>query len=228
MAKLITGNGTGTAAGAMSPNRKIVSTNKRMGFGNMADQQATTRVIFDAVLLAATTVNTTLRLFEGAKTRQFPLTNLSENKLQAKESIAMERFSVYIIQCTSGTTDALSINPLSYFAQFSRFYAGMMSFSIAQDQVVKRLPLASMYGIFNPKAKFSGYLTTQALATDPVTGYHLPHDVYHFDTPIVIPPMIEFYADITLPPIAVPAGFDYYLAMKVEGLGSLYAPKSTY
>jgi len=222
MAKLLRRGGNGSA------NSKIVNVNNDMGVKNIGNMQGTTRIIYDAVPLAATAVNSTLRLFENAKTRTFPLTNLSENKLQVGESLAMQRFSCYILQCTSGTTFATGVHTFPFFGNFSRFYAGTMSFSIAQDQVIKKLPLASMWGSLNHRSQFAGYLTVQALAADPVTGYTLPHDVYHFDTPIVIPPTIEFYADITLPPITLPAGFDFYFAMKIEGLGSLYAPKSTY
>jgi hypothetical protein len=225
MAKLIAG-GNGNAA--MTANRKIVSVNKRQGFGNMGDQQGTTRVIYDSVLLATTAVNTTVRLFEGAKTRQFPLTNLSENKLQAKESIAMERFSVFILQCATGTTNLQGCTPLGYWAQFGRLYGGVMNFSIAQDQVIKKLPLSSMFAPLNKDSKFFGYYQIQALAADPVTSFQYPQDVYNFDNPIVIPPMIEFYADITIPPVTMPAGSDFYLCMRIEGLGSLYAPKATY
>lgn len=211
-----------------SANSKIVSVNKRQGFGNMGDQQGTTRIIYDSVLLAATTVNTTIRLFEGAKTRQFPLTNLSENKLQAKESLAMERFSIYITQCATGTTTVTGILPLSYHTGLARIYAGQMSFSIAQDQVIKKMPLTSMFSVFNKDSRFMGYYQIQPLAADPVTSFQYSQDVYKFDNPIIIPPMIEFYCDIQIPPIAPTAGIDYYLTMKIEGLGSLYAPKSTY
>lgn len=211
-----------------SANSKIVSVNQNQGVKGIGGMQGTTRVIYDAVLLQATAVNSTLNLFENCKTRAFPLTNLSENKLQVGESIAMQRFSFYIIECTAGTTNVLGTFPLSYFAQFQRLYGGALNFTIAQDQVIKKLPLTSMQASFNPRARFQGYYQFQVLAADPVTSFFMNHDIYHFDNNIIIPPQIEFVAQVQLPPIALPAGFDFYLAMKIEGLGSLYAPKANY
>lgn len=211
-----------------SANQKLVAVNKNLGVKGMAGQQATTRIIYDAVKLATTTVNTTITLFQNCKTRQFPLTNLSENKLQVAESIALQRFSVYIIQCTTGTTDVQDVSPLGYFPQFRRLYASTLDFNIAQNQVIKQMPLASMYAPFNHKSKFMGYFQTQSLATDPLTSYLLPQDIFEFDTNTIIPPQIEFYAQFTVPPIALPSGSDFYLAMKLEGLGSLLAPKANF
>lgn len=215
-------------SGNGSANSKIVTVNAEQGNKGINKMQGTTRIIYDSVPLATTAVNTTLRLFEGAKTRQFPLTNLSENKLQVGESMAMERASFYITECTTGTTNALAVLPLAYFTNFSRIYAGQMSFSIAQDQVIKKLPISSFFAPFNPNSKFYGYYQIQPLAADPVTAFQFPQDVYHFNNNLIIPPGVEFYCDVTIPPITLPAGFDFYLTMKVEGLGSLYAPKSTY
>lgn len=208
---------------------KIGEVNRGQGVHGIDKMQATTRVIYDAVQLATTTTNTTIRLFEGAKTRQFPLTNLSENKLQVGESIAMQRFSIFIMQCTTGTTNCIGISPLMYWPNFTRLYGGQLNFNIAQDQVIKKLPLSAMFSCFNPHSRFIGYYQIQVAATDPVTSFLLPQDIYTFQNNIVIPPQIEFYADITIPPISsLPAGFDSYLMMKIEGLGSLYAPKANY
>lgn len=211
-----------------SASSKIVNVNKAQGNGNIASMQGTSRTIYDAVPLATTTVNSTYRLFEAAKTRNFPLTNLAENKLQKGESMAMEMSSLYIIECTSGTTNAVAVLPLAYFTQLARIYAGQLSFSIAQNQVIKKLPVSNYYAPFNPDSKFFGYYQVQVLAADPVTAFPFPQDVYRFNNDIIIPEGVEFYCDITVPPITLPAGFDFYLCMRISGLGSLYAPKSNF
>lgn len=215
-------------SGVPSANRKIVEVANQQGVQGMQNMQGTTRIIYDAILLAATTTNTTVNLFENCKTRQFPLTNLTENKLQVGEAMALQRFSFYIIQCTTGTTNVLSVQPIAYFPQFHRLYGGVLNFTIAQDTVIKKLPLASMYAPFNPDSRFQGLFQTQPLAADPVTSYLTPQDIFHFDTDIILLPQLEFVAQVQLPPIALPAGSDFYLAMKLEGIGSLYNPKSTF
>lgn len=214
-------------AGGGGAGSKIVSVNSNMGVKGMQNMQGSTRIIFDAVQLAATTTNNTLVLFENCKNRQFPLTNLTENKLQVGESIAMQRFSFYIIECTSGTTNVLDVMPLSFFSQFNRIYGAWFDFQIAQDTVIKRYPLAAMYSAFNKDSRWNSMYQLQPAAGD-LSSSEISHDVSWMDSNIIIPPQLEFRCNITLPPIALPAGFDFYLAMKIEGLGSLFAPKSTY
>jgi hypothetical protein len=215
------------SANGSGAGQKIVAVNNAQGVKGIGSQQGTTRILLDAVQLTATTVNTTINLFENCKTRVFPLTNLQENKLQYAESSAMQRFSCYIIECASGTTNVLDTVPLSYFSQFHRLYGAFMSFSIAQDQVIKKFPLTSLQASFNKNARFIGSNQIQPAAGDLLT-LNLNHDVFEFDNDLIIPPQIEFVASFQIPPIALPSGFDFYFAMKIEGLGSLYAPKANY
>lgn len=212
-----------------SVNQKIVQVNKAQGVKGMGQMQGTTRVIMDAVPLIASANTQTYNLFENCKQRAFPDTNLTENKLQVGESIAVQRFSVFILQKSSVTNQALSVVPLSYFGEFQAIYASFFSFYISQDQVIKKLPLESMYAPFNPYANFMGYYNTQP-AGGALTSWTLPQDVYHMETSLIIPPQIEFMAQLQIPGIpALPAGnYTFHLAMKIEGIGSLYAPKSTY
>lgn len=218
-----------SGSGVQSANRKIVQVNQAQGFGNMSNMQGTTRVIYDAVRIETSANTSTYTLFENCKTRNFPLTNLTENKLQVGETMAIQRFSVFIMGCAAGTTNCTGIFPFSFFALFSRFYGGQLSFNIAQDQVIKKLPLSSMAAPFNPNSKFIGYYQSQPLAADPVTSYTVEHNIYHMDTNLVLPPQIEFNCTITVPALTtLPAVSDWYLMMKMEGIGSLYAPKTTY
>jgi hypothetical protein len=210
-----------------SAGSKIVNVNREMGVKGIGSQQGSTRIIFDAIQLQANPTNGILTLFENCKTRQFPLTNLTENKLQVGESITMQRFSFYIIECTAATTTVLDIVPLSFFAEFNRLYGSWFDFSIAQDTVIKRYPLSAMYSAFNKDSRWNSMYQLQPAAGDLISD-EISHDVSWMDNNIVIPPQIEFKCQITVPPIVLPAGFDFYLAMKIEGLGSLFAPKSTY
>lgn len=215
--------------GVPSANRKIVTTNKKLGVNGIQNMQGTTRVILDAVPLAPTTTKTTLTLFENCKNRQFPLTNLTENKLQVGESIAVEQWTIFIMQTLTATGQLLSVFPLSYFPQFHRHYGAFLSFSIAQDQVIKKQPLQSMFSVFNPNAKFMG-LTQQQPAAGDLATYNYSQDIYRTKTDLIIPPQIEFVASLEVPAIDLPAGaiYSWHMAMMIEGLGSLFAPKSTY
>ena len=215
--------------GVPSANEKIVQVNANQGIKGLNKMQGTTRVIMDSVKLATAATSQTYNLFENCANRQFPLTNIPENKLQIGESIVVQRFSLYITQTTTNTTDALSVTPFDYFASLKRLYASQLTFFIAGDQVIKKLPLASMYAPFNPDAKFMGLYQFQPAAGDFQT-FNIPHDIYHMRTNLVIPQLLEFVASVQVPALTLPAigAYDYYLTMKIEGIGSLYAPKGTY
>lgn len=210
-----------------SANTKIVQTNKRLGVDGIGKMQGTTRIIYDSIKLANTTTSTVLTLFKDANNRRYPFTNLSENKLQVGESMAMQRFSFQLVTTVVGTDEVQGIFPLYYFPQFARMYRSDMSFSIAQSQVIKALPLQSMYAPFNRNSNFYGMYQLQPAAGD-LASFGLPHDVFHFDNDIIIPPQIEFQLDLQIPLITLPAGSDWYLMCTLEGLGSLYSPKANF
>lgn len=212
-------------------NTKIVRVNKEMGATNIAQQQGTTRIIYDSLLITNTTTRQTYRFFENVNTRQFPLTNLTENKLQIGESIAMQRFSFSLLSCIKNTLTVINILPLDNIqGQGNAMYRSDLNIQIAQDTVVKKLPLHSMYAPFNKDSKFYGQILVNPGVPALEANLGIPNDVFHFDNPIIIPPQIEFIAELQMPAIASPINpdIDTYLVMTLEGLGSLYAPKSTY
>lgn len=215
-----------------SVNRKIVSVNKNMGAKNIGGQQGTTRVIYDSLEITNPSAKQTLRFFENVNTRQFPFTNLNENKLQIGESIALQRFSVCLL-----TVDAngavLNVLPMDNIASGTNpLYRSDMSIQIAQDTVVKKLPLHTMYAPFNKDAKFYGQILVNPGTPALEANIGMPNDVYHFDNPIIIPPQIEFVVELQLPKfvgtVTPIEGAKTFMLLTLEGLGSLYAPKSTY
>ena len=212
--------------------RKITRVTDAMGVKGIGKMQGTTRIIYDAIVLQSSTTQQTIKFFEDVNTRKFPYTNISENKLQVAETIAMQRFSFAILEIDITNPAApliVSINPLASIGQFKPLYRSDLSMSIAQDQVIKKLPLQSMYSAFNRNSQFNG---SQTFGTNPgaTTSFEVSHDVFHFDNPIVIPPQIEFVADLQIPAFTLPAApnREWRIMMTLEGLGSLFAPKSTY
>lgn len=211
--------------------RKITRVTDKMGVKGIGNMQGTTRIIYDAIVLQSSTTQQTIKFFEDVNTRKFPYTNISENKLQVAETIAMQRFSMAILEVDI-TNPALplivSINPLASIGQFKPLYRSDLSISIAQDQVVKKLPLQALYSAFNRNSQFNGSQTFGAGGT--TTSFEVSHDVFHFDNPIVIPPQIEFVAQLQIPAFTLPVApnREWRMMMTLEGLGSLFAPKSTY
>lgn len=208
-------------------NTKIVRVNDNIGAKNINKMQGTTRVLYDAVKFVTSANNVTLNFFENVNLKKFPFTNISENKLQVGETIAVQRFSFAIMNCVLNTGTVTLIKPIAYEPTFWGLYASQMSFSIAQDQVLKKIPLHTMYAPFNKNSRFFGNAVNQAVG-GPMLSTEEPQDVFHLDNPIVIPPQIEFTAQLQIPPVTVTDTSDFYMVMTIEGLGSLFSPKATY
>lgn len=208
---------------------KIPAVGKKLGIQGLEKMQGTTRSIYDSLKLQNTTTNTVLTFFQNVKNRQFPFTNLSENKLQVGEALAMQRYSLMVIEFQPSTQAVKSVNCLAALSEFKVLYRSDLSFNIAQDQVVKNQPTHNMYSAFNKDAKFNG---SQTFGTNPglTSSFEVSHDVFHFDNNIVIPPNIEFTAQLQITPVTLPATPDreWHLCLTLEGLGSLYAPKANY
>ena len=211
---------------------KIPQVTSKMGIKGIANMQGTTRIIYDSIRLANTTTISAIQFFENVNTRKFPFSNIPENKLQVGETIAMQRFSLSII--TVDTTNpalprVVQQEPMGSLLEFRSLYRSDLSIAIAQDTVVKKLPVHTMYAPLNKDSRFCG---ANIFGTNPGTTatFEVPHDVFHFDNPIVIPPQIEFTATLQVNPITLPiaANTEWHLCLTVEGLGSLFAPKSNY
>lgn len=211
---------------------KIPSVTAKMGIKGIDKMQGTTRIIYDSIKLANTTTISAIQFFENVNTRKFPFANIPENKLQVGETIAMQRFSLSVIEVDTTNPSApfvTSQNPMAYQLNFQSLYRSDLSIQIAQDTVVKKLPIHAMYAPLNKDSRFIG---TETFGTNPgfTTSFEKPHDVFHFDNPIVIPPQIEFTATMQITPLTLPAtpNREWHLCLTVEGLGSLFAPKANY
>ncbi len=211
---------------------KIPQVTSKMGIKGIANMQGTTRIIYDSIKLASTTTISAIQFFENVNTRKFPFSNIPENKLQVGETIAMQRFSLSIIEVDITNPAAPVVKgqePLGSQLDFRNLYRSDLSIAIAQDTVVKKLPIHAMYAPFNKDSRFVG---TNTFGTNPgiTTSFEIPHDVFHFDNPIVIPPQIEFTATMQVNPITLPAtpNREWHLCLTIEGLGSLFAPKANY
>jgi len=211
---------------------KIPQVTSKLGIKGISNMQGTTRIIYDSIKLANTTTISAIQFFENVNTRKFPFSNIPENKLQVGETIAMQRFSLSIIGVdvtNPAQPKVTGQEPLGANLEFRSLYRSDLSIAIAQDTVVKKLPIHTMYAPFNKDSKFCG---ANIFGNNPgiTTSFEVPHDVFHFDNPIVIPPQIEFTATLQVNPITLPVipNQEWHLCLTIEGLGSLFAPKANY
>lgn len=183
---------------------KIVGVNNQLGNTSIAQQQGTSRVIYDSLPLDATLFQ--LNFFENVQTRIFPFTNLNQNRLNPGESMTINRMYFYVMVAAAPPV-VTATNSLAAAAATAGLYASNFSVNIAQQEIIKKFPLTSMQSQFNRAAKF------------------VQNDVIEFENNIVIPPQLEFTVTVNLPGYAAVA--NSFLVCVIEGLGSLLAPKTT-
>ena len=218
----------------MTPNanRKIVTVANSMGIQNANKQQGTTRIIYDALPITSSATTQTLRFFENVNNRKFPFTNLNDNKLNVGETLALQYFSVSIMNVDSGTDKVGGIQCLDNLnGGTNSLYRSDLTVKIAEDTVVKKLPLQSMFAPFNKDSKFYGNLQVNPGNTTGLwADIGRPHDCFHFVNPIILVQQLELVIELQIPAFTgnFQAGQDYYLVLTLEGLGSLFAPKTAY
>lgn len=216
---------------ANNVNRKIVRVNDNMGVKGINKQQGTTRYIYDCLPINNVASNTTLHFFQGVANRQFPFTNLNQNKLNIGESLALQRFSLCLLGTNSTTGAVTSVLPIDNLAAGTNaLYRSDLTVNIAQTEVITKLPIHTMYAPFNKKAQFYGQVLVNPGEPTQIANLGIPHDVFHFDSDVIIPPQLEFVAHLQLPAfnLNLATGQNFFLMLTLEGFGSLFAPKATF
>ena len=187
--------------------QQIVGVNQRLGNTAVAGMQGTTRYIFDSQDQIAAT-NQTLTFFSNVSQRQYPLSNVNNNRFEVGESLAITGIT-YFWRATTVTTLADTIQPTAEVAtaQFTNTYT--LDFYIGNQRVIKSLDLNySRVGI--GEAQDPGVIS----------------NVLRFETPIVIPPQVEFYATVRITSSAAVDAKKMYLCL--FGQGTLLNTKSTF
>ena len=163
----------------MQISQQIVGVNQRLGNTAVPNMQGTTRYIYDSQPATATT-NQTLTFFQGVSARTFPAANINNNRFEVGESLAITGITYAFrdgdmtnLASLMETTPVTGTNNFTYTVLFNLF--------IGNQRVIKDLDL-----------QYAKYLLGEAKGTT------ILNNVLHLETPIVIPPQIEFYATIRL------------------------------
>jgi hypothetical protein len=84
----------------MSAQDKMITVANRLGLTSLKDMQGTTRMVYDSI----TTAGTTITLFKGASQRAFPLTNVGANgnQFQVDEALLVEKIGFFIPTAADG------------------------------------------------------------------------------------------------------------------------------
>lgn len=184
--------------------QQIVGVNQRLGNTAVPNMQGTTRVIFDT--RPGTGANQTLEFFNGVSSRLYPLSNINQNKFEVGESLAITSIALgTYISATPTLTTALD----SPFFQ-SQNVSCIFNLYIGNQRVLKDIELC--YG------GVSLGETNLQTASPPV--------IFRLESPIVIPPQIEFYATARIQSTSSLAAFNFICAL--NGQGTLLNTKSTF
>jgi hypothetical protein len=188
----------------MKVSQQIVGVNQRLGNTAVPNMQGTTRMIYDTANLESPT-DQVLNYFSSVSSRTYPLANISSNRFEVGESLAIQGFSfqTYLIETPINLGTAFN-------TQNTLLRGGILNFYIGNQRVIKDLEIVSYsrFGI--------GESVSESVECN----------VFRLETPIIIPPQIEFYATLRL---SVTAGLSGYRGILAAfGTGTLLNTKSTF
>jgi hypothetical protein len=186
--------------------QQIVGVNDRLGNYAVAKMQGTTRCIYDGIQGGGTNFS----FFENVQSRIFPFTNISQNRFEVGESLAIE--SIVIAYMSDVTT--FQTAQLNGILELGQNTAPLINIYIGNQRVVKDLDMTySLVNLGNIISTNSGNTLGDLSA------------VFRLETPIVIPPQIEFYVtlELNVPAVETSAVFCF-----LQGTGTLLNPKSNF
>jgi len=186
----------------MKISQQIVGVNQRLGNNAVPNMQGTTRAIFDSLDHTGAATDFTLTYFQGVSARQYPAANLSSNRFEVGESLAIQGFAFFQRSTSSIQTRAFSLQ--------AAITSATLNFYIGNQRVVKDLEIGG----------YSRFQIGEAIseAVQPA--------VFRLETPIVIPPQIEFYATIRVGAFSTQDAETFTLC--AFGTGTLLNTKSNF
>jgi hypothetical protein len=184
--------------------QQIVGVNQRLGNTAVPNMQGTTRVIYDT--RPGTGTNQTLEFFNGVSSRLYPLSNINQNKFEVGESLAITAIALGSYVTATPTLTTTIDSPIFQTQSFNCIF----NLYIGNQRVLKDIELG--YG-----AVSLGETNLQTTA---------PPVIFRLESPIVIPPQIEFYATARIQTVSSMATISFICALM--GQGTLLNTKSTF
>jgi len=164
----------------MFPQTQTIGVNDRLGNEAVRDMQGTTRDVYHIIRVPGP-YN---RFFENVQLAPFPLSNINENKFQPGETLAVMGAALFTIPTNEGVVDLTA--PIDPYVQSNLTTRNtLLNFLIGGQVVAKDISL--QYGGFAVGKVEAGVL-----------GLAGVNQTFYFETPIVIPPQLEFVAEIQL------------------------------
>jgi hypothetical protein len=197
---------------------KFLQANRVLG-AQMDQMQGTTRIIYDTNSTASTSIDFFNEVSGKSSTLILnqPATNINDNRFEPGEGMVVKEIGFYnmYVDESPGTPTIVDT---------SIFGLGILNFYIGNNRVLKDLPLAAGQTL----TAINNLLTVSTSNTNQTARRYL---AFRLSTNIVIPPQIQFYANLRLPfaslPTTVGCGISP-LRMYVKGYGKLFNPRNNY
>lgn len=192
-----------------TPQQKLISVADMFGNTGIKRQQGSSLIVYDSILLTEGLVpSVTLQFFKNVAKKDFPFTNIQENKLQVGEAMVLERMYFAVLTVLVATGEITNVQSIDAFGA-PAIYKSDYEIKQVNNTVVKQSPLTSLKPEFNKQAMSTTYT------------------VYHFDTDITLQPLLQFELDLLMPINTIPASStsDFYLMCAIEGAGAILNPK---
>jgi len=188
----------------MRISQQIVGVNQRLGNTAVPQMQGTTRVIYDT--RTGSGLNQTLEFFNGVSSRLYPLSNINQNKFEVGESLAITSISLGSYTTLTPTLATTIDSPIFQAQNVTCIF----NLYIGNQRVLKDIDL--IYGVIS-----LGETNNQTTS---------PPVIFRLESPIVIPPQIEFYATARISSSNSFAPYSFICAL--NGQGTLLNTKSTF
>lgn len=196
-----------------TPQGKLIEIANKFGNKGLKKMQGSTIIIYDSLQLTEglNANGFTFNFFKGVANRDFPFTNLQENKFQVGEGLALQRMYFAILTTLVATGEVTNVQTFAEFTTFG-LYKSDVEIRQVNNVILKSIPLTSMKSTFNKSAMFDGY------------------DVFEFETDVTFQPLLQFQLTFQAPAITIPtsATSDFRIMCAWEGPGAIMNPRSNF
>lgn len=187
----------------LTPQQKATLVNSIMGNPSIANQQGTSRVMYDTLPMDG---RQEFRFFENVSNRTFPDTNMNQNKLQVGETFSLNR--IYFSLVTK-TAEGVFVS-IATFQTVTQLQGGQFSVYFDTMQVVKPIPMSSLLSEFNHNA------------------INQSSEFFLFDSLLTLPTDIQFRCELDTPVYTPADPVLLYLRCTWEGFGTILSPKNQF
>jgi hypothetical protein len=187
---------------------KMVDVNNRLGNNFLQQMQGTTKTIYDTLPVVAG--QNQYNFFRDTNSRVFPNCNVQNSALPVAESLAVQRYYFMILTLTDGVYAYYSLEAgIAALPELTPLAISEMSFTVANDVVMKPIQVANSLPQFNKNAQNN------------------ESNVFEFNTNLIIPPQLNFEFNLRTLPID-PGTKNIFIRLVVEGVGAQFNGKTNF